>query len=143
MSHLSPTPSHSGLTPLLEEASKLRRFTGPPAEFWPALVSVMARLAEASRGVLIVGQAALPDKLRKLSDWTQPGYSDPALVPFIKGAPALAVKALNSAKPWNPSAQACYPTALTSAFASASNSKGSRWVRGGFPHPQHHRGQGR
>jgi hypothetical protein len=79
---------------LLEEASKLRRFTGPPAEFWPALVSVMARLAEASRGVLIVGQAALPDKLRKLSDWTQPGYSDPALVPFIKGAPALAVKAL-------------------------------------------------
>lgn len=94
MSHLSPTPSHSGLAPLLEEASKLRRFTGPPAEFWPALVSVMARLAEASRGVLIVGQAALPDKLRKLSDWTQPGYSDPALVPFIKGAPALAVKAL-------------------------------------------------
>ena len=54
MSHLPSTLSHSGLTPLLEEASKLRRFNGPPAEFWPALVSVMARLAEASRGVLIV-----------------------------------------------------------------------------------------
>ena len=94
MSHLPSPLSHGGLAPLLEEASKLRRFSGPPAEFWPALVSVMARLAEASRGVLIVGQAALPDKLRKLSDWTQPGYSDPALVPFIKGAPALAVRAL-------------------------------------------------
>lgn len=98
MSQPSPIHPPAGVPPLLEEASRLRRFTGTPSEFWPSLVSVMARLVGASRGLLIVGQAALPDKLRKLSDWTLPGYSDPALVPFIKGAPALAVKALETGR---------------------------------------------
>jgi len=96
MSHSSPIEPRPGVPTLLEEASRLRRFSGPPAEFWPSLLSVMARMAEASRALLIVGQPALPDKLRKLGDWSQPGYSDPALIPFIKGTPALAVKALES-----------------------------------------------
>ena len=98
MSHPSPIPTPTGVSPLLEEVSRLRRFSGAPAEFWPSLLSVMARLVEASRGLLIVGQAAMPDKLRKLSDWSLPGYSDPALVPFIKGAPALAVQALEKSR---------------------------------------------
>ncbi|MFM7804503.1 MAG: hypothetical protein ACKPGK_08420 [Verrucomicrobiota bacterium] len=98
MSHPPQIPSPAGVSPLLEEASRLRRFSGPPAEFWPALVSVMARLVEAGRGLLIVGQAALPGRLRKLSDWTLPGYSDPALVRFIQGAPDLAVKALEAGR---------------------------------------------
>lgn len=58
----------------------------------------MARMVEAGRGLLIVGQPTQPAKLRKLSDWTQPGYSDPALVRFIQGAPDLAVKALESGR---------------------------------------------
>lgn len=98
MSHPTPILPPDGLPSLLEEASRLRRFTGTPAEFWPALVSVMARLAEASRGLLIVGQPAMPDKLRKLSEWSLPGQSDPALVPFMKGAAALAVKALETGR---------------------------------------------
>ena len=88
MSHSSPIEPRPGVPTLLEEASRLRRFSGPPAEFWPSLLSVMARMAEASRALLIVGQPALPDKLRKLGDWSQPGYSDPALIPFIKAEAA-------------------------------------------------------
>jgi len=98
MSHPSLIPSPAGVPPLLEEASRLRRFAGAPAEFWPSLLSVMARVIDASRALLIVGQASLPGKLRKLSDWSLPGYTDPALVPFIKGAPTLAVSALEAGR---------------------------------------------
>ena len=96
MSTPSPIPAPAGMPPLLEEASRLRRFSGTPAEFWPSLLSVMARMVDARRAILIVGQAALPDKLRKLGDWSVPGYSAPALIPFIKQAPSLATAALQT-----------------------------------------------
>lgn len=38
----------------LEELSRLRRFSGSPAEFWPAFINAAAALAGAEKGVLIL-----------------------------------------------------------------------------------------
>ena len=81
---------------VFDEVSRLRRFSGPPAEFWPALISALAQLVGAQRGILVVGQPASPDKLRKLADWSPPGQSNPATVSFQKGLPSLAIRTMES-----------------------------------------------
>ena len=81
---------------VFDEVSRLRRFSGPPAEFWPSLISSLAQLVGAQRGILVVGQPAFPDKLRKLADWSRTGQANPAIIAFQKALQRLAVQTMES-----------------------------------------------
>jgi RND family efflux transporter MFP subunit len=74
----------------LDELARLRRFSGPPAEFWPAFMAAAGRLIGACRGLLILRDPAQPDRLKKLSDWSANGHADRAVITFTRLAPELA-----------------------------------------------------
>lgn len=84
----APPPSEA-VTSALTEVGRLRRFAGPPAEFWPALVVALARLVNASRGILIVRDPKQPDRLRKLGEWAADGTADRAVMAFSRSLAAL------------------------------------------------------
>jgi multidrug resistance efflux pump len=74
----------------LEELGRLRRFAGPPAEFWPAFMAAAGRLIGACRGLLILRDPAAPDRLKKLSDWSANGHADRAVLNFTNLAAEIA-----------------------------------------------------
>ena len=61
------TKQQSQLRTALDELSRLRRFNGPPAQFWPAFMAAAGNLAGACHGLLILRDPAHPDRLKKLS----------------------------------------------------------------------------
>ena len=74
----------------LDELSRLRRFSGPPAEFWPAFMAACGRLTGACRAVLILRDAAQPDRLKKLTDWSDNGHADRVVLTFTRALADLA-----------------------------------------------------
>ncbi|MEW6156912.1 MAG: HlyD family efflux transporter periplasmic adaptor subunit [Verrucomicrobiota bacterium] len=74
---------------VLGELTRLRRFAGAPAEFWPAYLSAAARLAGASRGILILRDANQPERLKKLCDWSDNGHADRSVLSFHRVLPDL------------------------------------------------------
>src|SRR5512146_3298110 len=68
----------------LDELARLRRFSGPPAEFWPAFMAAAGNLIGACRGMLILRDPAQPDRLKKLSDWSSNGHADRAVITFTR-----------------------------------------------------------
>lgn len=76
----------------LEELGRLRRFSGPPAQFWPAFMAAAGQLIGACRGLLILRDPAQPDRLKKLTDWSSNGHADRAVVTFTRLAPEIAQK---------------------------------------------------
>ena len=61
----------------LSEVSRLRKFAGTPAEFWPAFVSAAADLIGADKGILILKDQK-DDNWKKLSEWSNNGVPDHA-----------------------------------------------------------------
>ena len=57
------------LTRSLAEITELRRFEGPPKEFWPKLLATLAGLNGASKGALLVRENAPDSPWRLLSEW--------------------------------------------------------------------------
>ncbi len=90
----SPGPPH--LESVLSDLTRLRRFPGPPAEFWPTLVADLGRLAGAARGVLLLAGAAPTDGLRKLGEWSANGHAEPAA--FSRCLPALVAECVRQAQ---------------------------------------------
>lgn len=82
--------TRSGLSSALEELSRLRRFAGPPAEFWPAFIAAAGQLIGACRGLLILRDSAQPDRLKKLTDWAANGHADRAVLTFTRMAAEIA-----------------------------------------------------
>jgi RND family efflux transporter MFP subunit len=80
----------SSLQQALEELGRLRRFTGPPAEFWPAFMAAAGNLTGACRGLLILRNPAEPDRLKKLSDWSANGHADRVVMTFTRMAGDIA-----------------------------------------------------
>lgn len=73
--------------PFLEasaQLARLRHFSGPPAEFWPAYLAGAATVIGASRGALIHRDAKQPDQWRKLGDWTDNGHADRVTLTFTR-----------------------------------------------------------
>jgi len=56
----------------LGEVARLRRFSGPPAEFWPAYAAALADLAGAEQGLLILRDPKA-NNWKKLSEWAPSG----------------------------------------------------------------------
>ena len=74
----------SPLRRALDELARLRRFAGPPAEFWPAFMAAAGDLTGACRGMLILRDPKQPDRLKKLSDWSSNGHADRAAKKVVK-----------------------------------------------------------
>lgn len=74
----------------LDELARLRRFTGPPAQFWPAFMAAAGQIIGACRGLLILRDPAEPERLKKLSDWSSNGHADRAIVTFTRMAADIA-----------------------------------------------------
>lgn len=72
----------------LEELARLRRFTGSPAEFWPAFASALCALVGSPSGLLLLRDPAQPDKLKKLSDFSA-GKADRTVVTFHQSVTSL------------------------------------------------------
>jgi hypothetical protein len=75
---------------VFEDLARLRRFGGPPAEFWPAYLGVLGNLIGACRGLLILRDSAQPDRLKKISDWSSNGHADRAILTFTRMASEIA-----------------------------------------------------
>src|ERR1051325_3817822 len=86
------TNEGAGLRQALDELARLRRFAGPPAEFWPAFMAAAGGLVGACRGLLILRDPAQPDRLKKLSDWSANGHADRAFLTFTRIAAEIAHK---------------------------------------------------
>src|SRR6476620_293397 len=82
--------SNAALRNALDELARLRRFTGPPVEFWPAFMAAAGNLVGAARGLLILRDPAQPDRLKKLSDWSANGHADRAVMTFTRLAAEIA-----------------------------------------------------
>ncbi len=74
----------------LDELARLRRFSGPPAEFWPAFMGATGRIIGACRGLLILRDPAQPERLKKLSDWSSNGHADRVVLTFTRMAAEIA-----------------------------------------------------
>ncbi|MHB8519225.1 MAG: HlyD family efflux transporter periplasmic adaptor subunit [Limisphaerales bacterium] len=74
----------------LAELARLRRFTGPPAEFWPAFLAAAASLVGARQAVLLLRSAAAPADWKKLGQWSADGPADRFAVAFGKQLAELA-----------------------------------------------------
>lgn len=66
----------------LAEIARLRRFTGAPAEFWPAFLSAASGLLGASRGILILKDHRPDGTWKKLSEWSHNGQPDKLALSF-------------------------------------------------------------
>lgn len=66
----------------LAEIAQLRRFKGPPAEFWPAFLAAIGQLVNAGRAILVLRNPAQPAQLKKLGDWCADGQPDRSMQPF-------------------------------------------------------------
>lgn len=76
--------------PVFEELARLRQFTGPAAEFWPALLNSIGRLCQAHRGALIRQDPAAPDRLQKLCDWTDSTHAHQSVSVFNRSLAQVA-----------------------------------------------------
>jgi len=65
----------------LNEVSRLRKFSGTPAEFWPAFISAAGDLIGADRGILILKDQK-ESNWKKLSEWSNNGHADRTFLTF-------------------------------------------------------------
>ncbi len=59
------------------EVEQLRRFTGPPQEFWPRLTAMFARMTSSVRAVVLLTEPGAGNGFRRLGEWVAPGESIP------------------------------------------------------------------
>jgi biotin carboxyl carrier protein len=78
----STHPKDAAPDAAMEELAQLRRFRGPPAQFWPRFLAVGARLTGATRSVLVLREAGNPPRLGKIAEWSAPGHADRAAALF-------------------------------------------------------------
>jgi multidrug resistance efflux pump len=81
--------SNAGMEGALSELNRLRRFSGAPAEFWPAFIAAAGQLIGATRGILVLRDPAAPERLKKLSDWSSNGHADRSIMTFTRMLPQL------------------------------------------------------
>lgn len=70
----------------LREMVRMRQLTGPAGEFWAGYLSAAAKITGATRGYLLLRDAAQPDRLKKLAEWSASGqgHASPAVQLFLR-----------------------------------------------------------
>lgn len=75
------------------ELARLRRFSGSPAEFWPAFISAAGALAGAERGILVLRDSK-ENNWKKLSEWTHNAHADRTVLTFNRHLIEIGQRAL-------------------------------------------------
>lgn len=75
---------------MLADVRRLRKFQGPPAEFWPALVTALSRVATANRGIILRKDPRNTGQWLKLGEWSTEGHADRAVGSYLRCLPELA-----------------------------------------------------
>lgn len=78
---LNPTNLDEQITKHLSDVARLRRFTGAPAEFWPAFITAASGVAGAARGMLILKDQK-DGSWKKLSEWSDGSHADRTTLAF-------------------------------------------------------------
>ncbi|MCC6233851.1 MAG: efflux RND transporter periplasmic adaptor subunit [Verrucomicrobiales bacterium] len=89
MSNPNPTTEPVAFDALLAELRRLRRFSGPPTEFWPTLVQALSQVAGANRGMVLRRDPRAPEKLLKIAEWVPEGHADRAVQSYLRCLPDL------------------------------------------------------
>src|SRR4051812_26133485 len=92
----------------LDEIARLRRFSGPPAEFWPAFIAAASAVAAAERGLLILKDNK-ENNWKKLSEWAQNGHADRTVLSFNRHLIEIAQRAAESGTVITPIEQTATP----------------------------------
>lgn len=82
-----PAPAASlneEFTRALAELAELRRFTGPPKEFWQRYLACVGAICAASKVVLLVRDAEQPARWRRLVEWSATSGPSRFLVAFAE-----------------------------------------------------------
>jgi hypothetical protein len=66
------------------EVTRLRRFNGNPAEFWPAFLAAAAAVAAASAAALTLRDPNKPDAWKKIGDWAGTGLTGNSHGAFVR-----------------------------------------------------------
>lgn len=66
----------------LADIGRLRRFSGAPAEFWPAFLASAAAISGAARAMLILKDAKQEGAWKKLGEWNDGGAADRTVLSF-------------------------------------------------------------
>jgi len=77
-----PTLSPGTFEAASAELSNLRRWNGPPKEFWPRYLNALAHLSGATKIILLLREAGPQPRWKKLSELALPGTSSRFLVAF-------------------------------------------------------------
>jgi multidrug efflux pump subunit AcrA (membrane-fusion protein) len=80
----------------LKELARLRRFEGPPAQFWPAFIAAAGSLTGAHKAALIVRDKSQPPSWKKLGEWAPPGHADRSVTDFVRLLPEIGEQALEA-----------------------------------------------
>src|SRR5688572_10242497 len=88
----NPLLSDDAINRAMAELARLRRFSGSPAEFWPAFLAASSGVAGASRATLILRDTQ-NNQWKKLSDWTGPGAGDRVGLTFTRELVNMAERA--------------------------------------------------
>jgi hypothetical protein len=91
---INESKSEPAFAQLLAELSRLRRFNGPAAEFWPAFVAASGGLIGACRGALVFRDGDQPGRFKKAADWSSDGRAERATPTFVGALPEVAENCL-------------------------------------------------
>ncbi len=68
----------------LKDLTRLRRFTGPPADFWAAFLNAANALAGGHKAFLLIRDKSQPPAWRKIGETTPSAHADKAVAEFTR-----------------------------------------------------------
>src|SRR5688572_8939819 len=86
------------LQQVFTEVSELRRFAGPPDQFWPRFLAAAGRLVAASRANIILRHPGEPPRLGKIASWTSDDKADRPVAIFNSKLSAFAEETFKAGK---------------------------------------------
>ena len=78
--------------PVFGELVRLRYFSGPATEFWPALLGGLGQLSQAHRAALVRKDPTASNRLQKLCNWSDGTHARPSVTEFNRALAELAEK---------------------------------------------------
>src|SRR5258708_33181985 len=80
----NPVQQEAVIQAALGDLARLRRFSGPPAEFWPSFLKACSTLTGACKGMLLLRDPKQPETWRKMSEWSGDGHADRSIPSFMR-----------------------------------------------------------
>jgi multidrug resistance efflux pump len=90
--------SDQELEQVFSEVSELRRFAGPPDQFWPRFLAAAGRLVAASRAAIVLRHPGEPPRLGKIASWASDDKADRPVAVFNGKLSAIAEETFKSGK---------------------------------------------